>query len=394
MNSIRDLLDFIQDSPSAYHAAHAVAERLGYPVHNETDDWPATAGGHTVIRGGAVISYYIPENPRSFRIIGSHTDSPALYLKPQPDFTAHGFDQVAVEIYGGPILETMFDRELTVAGRVVLVDGTEHLVRLDSALRLPNLAIHLGREEIKRQEHIVPVSLSGPVMEQIAEQLGVTPRDIVGHDLLTVDAQPGEVCGEYLLAPRLDNLSSVHASLTALQRAEADARDVLVLAAFNHEEVGSSSPEGAAGSLFEDVLWRTAEALGRDPRQMLAGATQVSADAAHSVHPNYPHKHDPQHRPVIGGGPVTKINAKQRYASDAATIAMWERACIDMPNQHFVSNNNVPCGSTIGPISATRLGIPTVDVGVPLLSMHSAREMIGTRDQLWLTDALEAYLID
>lgn len=392
MNHTQDLIDFIDASPSAYHAAREVADRLGFPVQDETQEWEASPGGHTVIRGGAVVSYYIPENPQGFRIIGSHTDSPGFLLKPQPDYVNQGFHQVGVEIYGGPILESWYDRELAVAGRIVLIDGTEHLINTGAALRIPNLAIHLGREEINRQAHVQPISSVGPIMDVIAGEVGVEVRDIVGHELITVDTQPGEVVGDHLMAARLDNLSSVHASLTAFERAKSDAEEIIVLAAFNHEEVGSQSAQGAGGTLLEDVLTRTAEELG-DPRRMFASSTLVSADAAHSVHPNYPAKHDPTHRPVIGGGPVTKINAKQRYASDAATVAMWERACAGIPHQSFVSSNTVPCGSTIGPIASTRLGIPTVDVGVPLLSMHSAREMVGVQDQLWFTDALEAYLV-
>lgn len=392
MNQTQDLLRFVADSPSAFHAAREVADRLSYPIQDESAEWDISPGGHTVVRGGAVISYVIPDRPTGFRIIGSHTDSPGFLLKPQPDYDNQGFHQVAVEIYGGPILESWFDRELTVAGRVVLIDGTEHLVDTGPALRIPNLAIHLGREEINRQLHVQPIAPK-PIMAVVAETLGVDARDIAGHELITADAQPGAVMGDLLAAGRLDNLSSVHASLTAFQRAAEDAEEIIVLAAFNHEEVGSQSVQGAGGPLLADVLTRTAEALGQDPRRMFAGSSMVSADAAHSVHPNYPGKHDPTHRPIIGRGPVTKINANQRYASDARTVAMWERACAGIPHQSFVSNNASPCGSTIGPISATRLGIPTVDVGVPLLSMHSARELVGVKDQMWFADALEAYLV-
>ena len=197
----------------------------------------------------------------------------------------------------------------------------------------------------------------------------------------------------------MDNLSSVHASLEAMQRAaqDYDGSDILVMMAFDHEEVGSSSRYGAAGPILQDVLTRTARALGANEEerfQMFARSSCVSADAAHSVHPNYADKHDPTHQPIIGQGPVTKINGNQRYASDAQTIALWETACAKagVPVQRFVGNNDVPCGSTIGPITATRLGIDTVDVGVPMLSMHSAREMVGEQDQIWLSRALEAYL--
>lgn len=394
MNHLQDLLSFVAAAPSPYHAAREVADRLGFPRQDEKEEWDVSPGGHTVVRGGAVVSYFIPDkHRRGFRIIGSHTDSPGLMLKPQPDYLQQGFHQVAVEIYGGPILETYYDRELSVAGRIVLIDGTEHLVDTGAALRLPNLAVHLGREDIDKQAHVQPVSAVGPIMDVVAGEAGVERRDIVGHELITVDAQPGEVVGDYVMAPRLDNLSSVHASLVAFERAMADAEDIIVLAAFNHEEVGSQSAQGAGGTLLDDVLTRTSQALGQDPRRMIAASTMVSADAAHSVHPNYPGKHDPTHRPVIGAGPVTKINAKQRYASDAATVARWERACAGIPHQSFVSHNAVPCGSTIGPIASTRLGIATVDVGVPLLSMHSAREMAGVQDQIWFAEALEAYLI-
>ena len=200
----------------------------------------------------------------------------------------------------------------------------------------------------------------------------------------------------------MDNLSSVFASLTALQRAVASgdfSSDIAVLAAFDHEEVGSASTTGAQGPILSEVLERTATALGADREsylQMLRRSSCVSADAAHSIHPNYADKHDPHNPPIIGGGPVTKINSKQRYASNARTIALWENACraAMVPIQNYVSNNAVPCGSTIGPATATALGIDTVDVGVPMLSMHSAREMIGVQDQLWLSQALEAYLIN
>ncbi|AKK11088.1 aspartyl aminopeptidase [Corynebacterium uterequi] len=382
-------------SPSAFHAAHEVARHLGFPRQLEQDNFDASVGGHTIIRGGAVVSYVIPPNPRGVRIIGAHTDSPGLMLKPRPDYQAFGFDQVGVEVYGGPILESFFDRELTVAGRVVLLDGTEHLVSTGPALRLANLAIHLGREDIDRQAHLSPISLVGPIMEAVAGELGVEVTDIAGHELITVDAQPAAITGDVVTSARLDNLSSVFAGMIALERAARDVGeldDVVVLAAFNHEEVGSASAQGAAGSLLEDLLYRLAGALGKDPRQLIAASSCVSADAAHSIHPNYPHKHDPQHRPVLGAGPVTKVNANQRYASDAATIALWERASAGIDHQVFVSNNSVRCGSTIGPITATRLGIPTVDVGVPLLSMHSAREMMSLRDEISLIDALEAYL--
>lgn len=424
---ISDFADFLAASPSAFHAAENVRDELVAAGFSEDTD--TTPGGHVHVQGGAVVAWWVPERPRAaMRIIGSHTDSPGLMLKPDPDVVREGFRQLAVEVYGGPILSSWFDRELRFAGRVALIDGTTHTISTPPIARVPNLAIHLYRgdaPEIDRQVHMQPVmGVDRPVLDIVAEQLradgvsgpggsGVSADDIVSHELISADAQRPEVLGDTLAAGRMDNLSSVHASLQAMLAAvEADAaagagadaetgsatssggaRDVLVLAAFNHEEVGSASTTGAGGPLLERILSKIAGSLDADPIEVYANSLLVSADAAHAVHPNYPGKHDPTHRPLMNRGPVLKINANQRYASDAATEAAWIRACraANAPVQTFVGHNAVPCGSTIGPISATRLGIPTVDVGVPLLSMHSARELVGIQDQLWFTDALTAY---
>lgn len=418
MNETPDFLEFLAASPSSHHAAEEVSARLrgaGFSLQDPAQPWDATPGGHVMVRGGAVMAWWIPEeaSPASgFRIIGSHTDSPGFTLKPQPDLHSVGWQQAAVEVYGGPILASWLDRELTLAGRVVLADGSHRLVNTGPVLRIPHLAIHLDRSselKLDRQSHLQPVYAVGSpemsIMDCIAETAGVAAEDIIAHNLITADTQPGAVFGaggDFLAAGRLDNLSSVYSSLQALLRAIESGdtgRDVLVLAAFDHEEVGSNSTTGAGGPILEDALTRTATALGagsEELRQMYARSSCVSADAAHSVHPNHAAKHDPTHHPLIGAGPVLKINANQRYASDAATSGLWQRACLaaGVPSQTFVGNNAVPCGSTIGPITATRLGIDTVDVGVPLLSMHSARELAGVQDLLWFSQALEAYLID
>ena len=390
-----DFISFIAASPSPFHAAENVENTLLDASFQHTST--ASPGGHVLVDGGAVIAWWVPENPRPrFRIVGSHTDSPGLAVKPLPDIEREGFQQIAVEVYGGPILQTWLDRDLTFAGRVVLDDGTVRLVNTGPVARVPNLAIHLYRSDaptVERQAHTQPV-LGGakPFSAVLAHATGVEPGRILAHELISADTQRGELLGDMLAAGRLDNLSSVWASLSALLEAKDAARDVLVLAAFNHEEIGSATPTGAAGPLLERVLTSLATQLG-DPAEVFADSLCVSADAAHSVHPNYPGKHDPTHRPVINGGPVLKVNANQRYASDAVTEAEWIRACraVGVPVQTFVGNNDVPCGSTIGPISATRLGIPTVDVGVPLLSMHSARELCGVRDMEWFTTALASF---
>lgn len=416
MSYTADFLDFIAASPSSYHAADEVSRQLceaGFEVQDEGTQWSAAPGGHVMVRGGAVAAWYVPEGAdknSGFRIVGSHTDSPGLVLKPTPDFSAAGWQQVAVEIYGGALLHTWFDRELTVAGQIISKDGTRHLVNTGPVLRLPSLAIHLYRkDEFKpdRQQNMQPIlSVGDPeasIVQVVGEKVGVAKQDIASFNLITADAARGEVFGageRFIAAGRMDNLSSVHASLEAMKNAaeEYQGKDILVMMAFDHEEVGSSSRYGAGGPILADVLTRTARALGANEEerfQMFSRSSCVSADAAHSVHPNYVGKHDPTHHPIIGKGPVTKINGNQRYASDATTVALWEAACekAGVPVQRFVGNNDVPCGSTIGPITATRLGIDTVDVGVPMLSMHSAREMVGERDQVWLAQALEAYLV-
>lgn len=416
MSYTADFLNFIAASPSSYHAADEVSRQLceaGFEVQDEATQWSAAPGGHVMVRGGAVAAWYVSEaadKNSAFRIVGSHTDSPGLVLKPTPDFSAAGWQQVAVEIYGGALLHTWFDRELTVAGQIISKDGTRHLVNTGPVLRLPSLAIHLYRkDEFKpdRQHNMQPVlSVGDPeasIVQVVGEKVGVAKQDIVSFNLITADAARGEVFGageQFIAAGRMDNLSSVYASLAAMKKAAQgyQGKNVLVMMAFDHEEVGSSSRYGAGGPILADVLTRTARALGANEEeryQMFSRSSCVSADAAHSVHPNYVGKHDPTHHPIIGKGPVTKINGNQRYASDATTVALWEAACekAGVPVQRFVGNNDVPCGSTIGPITATRLGIDTVDVGVPMLSMHSAREMVGERDQVWLAQALEAYLV-
>ena len=237
------------------------------------------------------------------------------------------------------------------------------------------------------------------LLDLVAGQAGLAASEIVGHDLFAAVAERPAVFGpggEFLASGRLDNLSSVHAGLVALLDAEPSASDVTVLACFDHEEVGSGSRSGAAGPLLEQVLLRVAGSLGLAGdayQRALARSSCVSADAGHAVHPNYAGLHDPDHRPLLNAGPLLKTNANLRYTSDAASSALWARACAaaGVPVQVFVSNNAVPCGSTIGPMTAERLGILTCDVGIPLLSMHSTRELAGTDDPAWLAAALAAY---
>ncbi len=417
-----DLADFVDASPSSYHAAAEVARRLqatGFAALDETDAWPDTAGKYLVVRDGAVIAWIVPSSATvttPVRIFGAHSDSPGFKLKPQPTTGRLGWLQAGVEVYGGPLLNSWLDRELRLAGRLVLDDGTSVLADSGPLLRLPQLAIHLDREvndglKLDKQAHTQPVWGLGA--HESADLLGelaasarvdgapVDPARIRGFDIVTADSARGAVFGRgdaFLAAGRLDDLASVHAGAVALAAASDgfDADHIPVLAVFDHEEIGSATRSGAAGPFLEDVLERIGLALGADRSERmraLASSWCVSSDVGHSVHPNYGEKHDPNVQPLLGSGPILKINANQRYATDGAGAAAWHGWCAaaDVTSQAFVSNNSVPCGSTIGPITATRLGIRTVDVGIPILSMHSARELAGVTDLLDLSKVAEAF---
>jgi aspartyl aminopeptidase len=419
-----DFASFVQASPSSYHAAAEVAARLrraGFAAVDENDAWPAKQPGvaqrGVLVRDGAVVAWAAPAEagPTSaFRVVGAHTDSPGFKLKPKPTTGNAGWLQAGVEVYGGPLLNSWLDRELELAGRVVTADGAEHLVRSGPLLRIPQLAVHLDRGVnndglvLDRQRHTQPVwGVGDPQAEDLLARVvaggGVRESEIAGYDLVTVDTQEPRVfgLGDTLFAsPRLDNLSSVYAGLHALLEAvdegERSFGHISVLAAFDHEELGSETRSGANGPILFDVLSRISSSLGAgedELRRAFAASWCVSADAGHAVHPNYPEKHDPVNRPIGGGGPLLKINANQRYATDAHGAALFARLCAaaGVPYQEFVSNNDVPCGSTIGPLTATRLGIRTVDVGVPLLSMHSARELCHVDDPQFLAAALRAF---
>lgn len=416
LSTADDLGRYVLDSPSSFHAAHAAAARLeeaGFTRLDETVDWSRTGvrGRRYVLRDGALIAWATPADvtpAAGFRILGAHTDSPGFKLKPRPTTTAHGWYQAGVEVYGGPLLNSWLDRELRLAGRLVLRgdDGApvERLTATGPVARIPQLAIHLDREankglQLDRQQHVQPIWGVGrpedaDVLALLAEHAAggpVDPARVLGYDVVLADAQPPAVFGHggtLLASGRLDNLSSVHAGLSALLR-EAGAveagRHIAVLAAFDHEEIGSGTRSGAAGPFLEDVLVRVADGLGRtaaEHRRALAGSVCLSADAGHLVHPNYQGHHDPVNRPVPGAGPLLKINADQRYATDAVGAGIWAEACgrAGVGYQEFVSNNRVPCGSTIGPLTAARLGIRTIDVGIGLLSMHSARELCHVDD--------------
>ena len=412
---ISDLAAFIIASPSSFHAAAEAARRLdsaGYTRLDETDAWPSDAGRRYVVRDGAIIAWIQPDGlaeSAPFRIVGTHTDSPGFKLKPKPTTGAFGWLQAGVEVYGGPLLNSWLDRELELAGRIVTITGEQHLVRTGPYLRFPQLAIHLDRAandglRLDPQQHMNPVFGLGDVstadlVGHLAELAGIRGDDVAGYDISVADTAAPAVFGHdgaFFASGRMDNLVSVHSGLAALLATPDSGTHVSVLAGFDHEEVGSATRSGAAGPFLADILARISDGLGAgesDRLRALAGSWCFSADAGHSVHPNYPERHDPANRPVMGGGPLLKINAKQRYATDATGAAEWARSCAQagVAWQEFVSNNAVPCGSTIGPLTATRLGIRTVDIGIPLLSMHSARELASVDDPGALSAALGAF---
>lgn len=412
----QDLADFISASPTPYHAVREGTRRLraaGFTEQDESAPWLAGAGGRFLVRDGTLLAWYCPPGSgpgTAMRVFAAHTDSPTLKLKPRPDVGRAGWRQIAVEVYGGALWNSWLDRDLGLAGRLALYDGSTVLVDIRRPLlRVPQLAIHLDRQvnqglTLDAQQHLLPIwglgeAAEGDLISFLAQEVGIDAQDIAAHDLVVHDLTPPARLGrsqELLAAPRLDNLASVHAGLTALLAAVDSGSDAIpVFVGFDHEEIGSASATGASGPLLENLL--TFLAGGFDARgAAFARSRCLSVDVTHAANPNYLERYDPTHQALPNGGPTLKVNANQRYATDAPGAAAWHRACraADVPNQVFVGKNTVPCGSTVGPLIATRLGIRTVDVGIPVLSMHSARELCGVLDPGYLAAAATAFLID
>ncbi|MDN5919156.1 MAG: M18 family aminopeptidase [Pseudonocardia sp.] len=416
MNDVaRDLAAFLTASPSPYHAVAEAVRRLeaaGFTAQAEDAEWNTAPGGRYLVRDGTILAWRQPAaaGAAPIRIFAAHTDSPGFKVKPNPDTGAAGWRQVAVEVYGGALWNSWLDRDLGLAGRLALYDGSVVPVHIDRPLlRIPQLAIHLDRSvnqglTLDAQRHLLPVwgigqPTDGELIEFLAGHAGVDPAEVAAHDLVTFDLAPPAVLGrdeELLAAARLDNLASVHAGITALLDAAGGGPGAVpVFVGFDHEEIGSGTATGAAGPLLETVL--TQLAGGFDARRtVFARSRCLSVDVTHAAHPNYLDRHDTDHLSIPNGGPSLKVNAVQRYATDAPGAAAWQRACraTGVPTQTFVSRNTVPCGTTVGPIMATRLGIRTVDVGIPVLSMHSARELCGVDDPAHLAVAGAEFLSD
>ena len=436
MNSAKGFLNFVNKSQSPWHAVQTSREKLvaaGFSEINERDSWDIKPNGkyffsrnQSTLVAFAVGGNYKPGN--GFSLVGAHTDSPCIRVKPVSVMPhKHGYVQVGIEPYGGGLWHTWFDRDLTVCGRVVVKTSggsyESRLVKVDRPiLSIPNLAIHLNRgindEGFKpnKQTHIVPIlataikselekeykpsehacseqsqeGMHHPVLiKLICEELGIKPNQIVDFELCMADCVPSCISGannEFIHSGRLDNLLSSYCALEGLVTSLptlAKEKNVRIVTLYDHEEIGSSSAQGAASAMTEHVLRRLA--AGGDQcafEEAINKSMLISADMAHAVHPNYPEKHEPQHTVQMHKGPVLKYNTNQRYATNSVTAGILKEIAkeCNVPLQSFVVRNDMGCGSTIGPILSSKLGLRVVDIGNPQLAMHSIREMCGTDD--------------
>ena len=419
----QDLLDFIDASPSPWHAVDTAVQRLskqGYSALDESQAWQLKAGQrYYVVRGGAsIIAFHLGQknpNETGFRLVGAHTDSPGLRLKPKAAYATDDLIRIGVEVYGGPILATFTDRDLSVAGRISVRSKNAfdlRLVKLDQPmLRLPNLAIHMNREVndkgllLNKQTELplifgqceTGVDAEQAFLSQLAQSAHANAADILSFELNVFDTQKGSFWGAkqaFIANSQLDNLASCHAALSALLATE-NPMATTVCALFDHEEVGSESAAGASGSFLSDVLQRisSSQQLDDDGRlQAMARSFLVSADMAHAYHPNHPSAYEPCHHVLVNHGPVIKTNANHRYASNAESSARFMQLCeaAAVPYQQYAHRTDLGCGSTIGPIVAANLGVPSVDVGSPMWAMHSLRESAGVLDHAYMIAVLSA----
>jgi aspartyl aminopeptidase len=418
-----DLIAFLDASPSPYHAAAEARRRLeqaGFAEVELAGPWPSGPGRYLVADGGSLFAWVVPDGSGAdapFRLLGAHTDSPALRVKPRPDTGRAGVRQLGVEIYGGAIVNSWLDRDLGLAGRVAVRGPAGPELRLlrvhRPVLRVPQLAIHLdpslreGGLKLDPQQHVVPIwSLGEPdpggFARFLAAELDVPPGDVLGHEVVTYDLTAGTLAGaaeEFVSSGRQDDLTCVHACVTALcaVAGQPASQHVSAIVLFDHEEIGSKTATGADGAWLGRQLERTVLARGGGRDDFLRAVTNslhVSADMTHATHPNYADRHEPGHWIALGGGPVVKVSANMLYGTTAATYAAFMLAAeqAGVPVQHFVNRSGVRSGSSIGHIVAAGLALPTVDVGSPTLAMHSARELTGTADAQLMTAALRAFL--
>jgi len=418
----QNLLEFLDKSPTPFHAVAAMSEYLekdGFRKLNELDTWGTlSAGKYYITRNdSSLIAFTLPEvdvAETGFKMVGAHTDSPCLKVKPQPEKIKHNLVQLGVEVYGGALLNPWFDRDLSMAGRVSYIDSQQEikhtLVNFDKAVAIiPSLAIHLDREAnkdrtVNPQDHLPPIVMQVGdddsidfrklVLQQLQKQtpdLDITK--VLDYEICLYDTQAAAVTGlddDFISSARLDNLLSCYVGLNSLLNGDSTQANLLVCS--DHEEVGSVSTSGAQGSFLESVLQRLCPDIEQHHR-MLQRSMMISADNAHAIHPNYSDKHDAEHGPKINHGPVIKTNANQRYATNSDTSAYFRQLCdqVDVPVQDFVVRTGMGCGSTIGPITASTLGVKTIDIGVPTFAMHSIRELAGSQDAFMLNKVLTQF---
>ena len=415
---VQGLLSFLKASTTPFHAVEnisAILEQAGFTQIQESHTWSLESGQkYYVTRNDSSIVAFVygqqPVEQTGIHMVGAHTDSPCLKVKPNPELNQSGYFQLGVEVYGGVLLNPWFDRDLSLAGRISYIDDqgslASMLIDFEKPLAvIPSLAIHLDREanksrSINSQKHLPPVLMSSPLDESIKDFRDLLLKQIqpsmpnvqkiMDYELNFYDVQEPSLTGaydEFISSARLDNLLSCYIGLQALLNASPEQSSLLVCN--DHEEVGSQSAAGADGPMLQSVLERWLP----DPEQRaiaLDNSFLISADNAHAVHPNYADKHDNNHGPKINAGPVIKINANQRYASNSETQSFFRLLCeqANVPVQSFVVRSDMACGSTIGPITASNIGVKTVDVGVPQLAMHSIRELCGSKDPLYLFSVL------
>ncbi|MWV15755.1 M18 family aminopeptidase [Pseudomonas sp. L-22-4S-12] len=414
------LIEFLKASPTPFHATRSLAQRLqaaGYRALDEREPWHTEAGGRYYVtrNDSSLIAFRLGKRSPlegGLRLVGAHTDSPCLRVKPQPELQRQGFFQLGVEVYGGALLAPWFDRDLSLAGRVTFREGGKvqsQLIDFELPIAtIPNLAIHLNREAnqgwpINQQNELPPIlaQIAGEepadfralLADRLASEHGLSADAVLDYELSFYDTQPAAVIGlnqDFIAGARLDNLLSCYAGLQALLGAEGD--ETCVLVCTDHEEIGSCSACGADGPFLEQVLRRVLPE-GDGFVRSIQKSLLVSADNAHGVHPNYADKHDANHGPKLNAGPVIKVNSNQRYATNSETAGFFRHLCLaeEVPVQSFVVRSDMGCGSTIGPITASQLGVRTVDIGLPTFAMHSIRELAGSHDLAHLVKVLSAF---
>ena len=417
----QDLLDYLAASPTPFHAVQQMAHRLeaaGFSALSEQDSWSLKPGRYYVTRNGSSIVAFVLGSEdlldSGVRMVGAHTDSPCLKVKPNAGIRFKNYQKIGVEVYGGVLLNPWFDRDLSLAGRVTCSrpDGTMFNCLIDferPIATIPSLCIHLDREandgrSINKQQHIAPVMLQSKeemdfnalILKQAQDQSGEELEKLLDFELCFYDTQRPALNGlssEFIASARLDNLLSCYIGLQSLIAAGDDLTCLLVCN--DHEEVGSASAVGANGPFLKSVLERLQPA-NEDLHRTIARSLLISCDNAHGIHPNYADRHDSNHGPILNDGPVIKINANQRYATNSVTSGYFRAICerAEVPCQSFVNRTDLACGSTIGPITATEIGVATLDVGVPTFAMHSIRELGGAEDPWYLHQALNTFYAD